>query len=936
MAQLFGGYAQNRGFKGNSPVTRAKAIQSRSEDFLRNLKLQRDMEKQNAVQAHSLLQEQFKLDQNNRQQFQQLESAAAGAEREAKQQQYNNEIERINQQSKDKIAMYEALSGVSNTAAELIKQEGIKQKKAKIEFGQSLIMDYGLTPQEIDQIQTMESGLLQYEAEQAPLIHRLRSQGMPETDLNTLLKSSGWVQYGAALGAVQNANQDYDVYLAANKNKPVIINGQEMTLEDAELKADVDAISGIFNRLRSNFIEEYLPGYDPAFVAKYARKGMQVAESRYKRSIASNIEEQAEEENTMLARRSIALVANDDLGNPASFMEGTYLESGGIGSEILPSVHKQRVEHLAELTKSGAIDSSYARGVLKTPVFHKGFNEERPYEEVFPDQKGILLEAIQEQEEERDRVDDIFRNKQKRQNEAKLVQVENFYLNNPDQINENNILRTIKEFTSVGVNASRLSNLLKHSTSATNDREFDIQWNDKKVGGMFPTRKDVLFGRLSPQKQLAELKAIEAHVQSGFAGDIVSTAKKDIANKLRTKLGKEYGTTSRSLPGTFGQAEAHALAYVRTQFGAKFNNNNHQEALEYALAQLDKKIADPDGDYTVQSFDPLNPMVFEKGFKKWMGGQPKVSHPIDEIKKDLNQNTQSYREKLWVDAAQMKDLVNNMNAGQPITMPRQITLASQLLNEKVSPSEILLEQHRLAQQQDPTIADFRPEVMQRIKPAEQLFPEEVLRMIHRDPGNPNPVNRGLVQIGAPPMFDRSQPYVSLYGLLAPYNLRPEMMVKFGAITAGESDFRPRIDTVESGSDPFMENEFSVGLLQVNTQQHMDKLRRKGYTIEDLRNPIKNIEIAMDVWEEWIARLMNLDPNMTREEAEESALDRWGAYGHASKGNKGRGPYLDHMQEARDAFERWTRDQTLPTWEQSSHMNPTAQRWIDNNGGYWAA
>ena len=76
--------------------------------------------------------------------------------------------------------------------------------------------------------------------------------------------------------------------------------------------------------------------------------------------------------------------------------------------------------------------------------------------------------------------------------------------------------------------------------------------------------------------------------------------------------------------------------------------------------------------------------------------------------------------------------------------------------------------------------------------------------------------------------------------------------------------------------------------------------------------------------------------MTREEAEESALDRWGAYGHASKGNKGSGPYLDHMPEANKAFERWTRDQTLPTWEQSSHMNPTAQRWIENNGGYWAA
>jgi hypothetical protein len=70
-----------------------------------------------------------------------------------------------------------------------------------------------------------------------------------------------------------------------------------------------------------------------------------------------------------------------------------------------------------------------------------------------------------------------------------------------------------------------------------------------------------------------------------------------------------------------------------------------------------------------------------------------------------------------------------------------------------------------------------------------------------------------------------------------------------AIGMGESGGKAGIDTVQSGLDPGKNNEFSVGLLQINTQAHMDKLTRRGWGVEDLRDPLKNLTIAKEVFDE---------------------------------------------------------------------------------------
>ena len=78
---------------------------------------------------------------------------------------------------------------------------------------------------------------------------------------------------------------------------------------------------------------------------------------------------------------------------------------------------------------------------------------------------------------------------------------------------------------------------------------------------------------------------------------------------------------------------------------------------------------------------------------------------------------------------------------------------------------------------------------------------------------------------------------------------PEQARVMGAIGMAESGGNATIDTVQSGLDPQKRGEYSIGLFQVNAQAHGDKLRKLGYTEDDLRDPAKAAQVAKMVYDE---------------------------------------------------------------------------------------
>lgn len=90
-----------------------------------------------------------------------------------------------------------------------------------------------------------------------------------------------------------------------------------------------------------------------------------------------------------------------------------------------------------------------------------------------------------------------------------------------------------------------------------------------------------------------------------------------------------------------------------------------------------------------------------------------------------------------------------------------------------------------------------------------------------------------------------------------------LLKKASGMAMLESSGKVGTDTQRSGLDPQMQNEFSIGLLQINWQAHGERLSRQGITKEDLRDPLINARVALEIYMDQYNRDKN-NPNIREE------------------------------------------------------------------------
>lgn len=925
MAKLFSGYARGGSVQTFSPYSRARAITSGSA-YVRNAQAQAaQMRQQNAAFQHKYLQQSFNEAQNIRQVYRNLEVQAADLEREQKQALFNERIKAEEQRQASRMELMEALSGISQTATKFIVAEKQKRDKAQLEFSENLVIQYGLTGKEVAQLQAMEQGLETLDNQTSPLIAQLRERGVPEADIATLMNSSGYSAYGAALGAVKNAERDYDLYLTSKRNDIVSINGVEMSIASAENSGDAASLAGLFTKHRQNFISEYLPGYDAAFVAKHAREGFLQAESRRKRNVVTKIEDASREANRTLESRDLVTALKIDPNG--GYQQQLYKKSGGLNSPTLGIVHNRQHEIFNELVSDGVVDSRVAEKVLLQPVFAKHLNREVPYEEAFPIKAAEIRSAIADQDKERIRVANVARDASLQQGKNLTEQLILEFANNPSSINDVAIDEAQRAIAKTGYieGSNRLADLRQFSTERKNDKEFDQVWAKQKAIGIYPSTSEILLARLSPNKMTAELQSRKDFEDTGLTKDVQELRNKEINSSLRRILGEAYGSTTRTLPPTFASAEQRARQIFDRHFRTAYKGDAN-EATSYALDQLQKEYDKENGIFRTSKigFSATSGLVFEPGFDEFRASaSPKKVNSLPVIVDAHNKNRDAFRSELFVDTDRVKRFVGELNQGINRPLPSEMFSISKSLGGKVPMSDILMSQIDLARKQDPTIPELNPEVKKIFTEVEKTVDPRILSIIQQYPTSKT-VDRALVESDIPPIYDRSNPYVSYGQMLEQAGVEDKFIPIFTAIMMGESSGRPGIDTAQSGLDPNKLREYSIGLMQINTKAHMDKLNKLGYTMDDLRNPVKNLMVAMMVWDEWIDVQMSQGKSL--DEAKMIALDRWGAYRDGS--------YEQYLPQAISAWEKHKRQSILPVFERSENMNSAAQQWLENNGGFW--
>ncbi len=193
---------------------------------------------------------------------------------------------------------------------------------------------------------------------------------------------------------------------------------------------------------------------------------------------------------------------------------------------------------------------------------------------------------------------------------------------------------------------------------------------------------------------------------------------------------------------------------------------------------------------------------------------------------------------------------NNTATTQGIASP----IAS-LINRSVPSLNLTdLEMHnKLAEQFDlePVVPgnDIKERIKERLDPITHRFyttdPKISERANYMVSGGPPPIRSAFATTRQPLVLPQNQ-WESL-GLEVGF--APEEAKIMAAIIMGESGGDATNDTVQSGLDPNKEREYSIGGPQINVQAHMDKLARRGFTEDDLRDPRKAMIIAKEVFDE---------------------------------------------------------------------------------------
>ena len=930
MAKFFSGYAQERGFK---PISLPRRHRS-DEQYVRSVQQARQLDKNNATTIHQQLQDQFALDQNARQQFQDLETRGADLERKAKKQQFDYEIANAEAKAKDRVDLLKGLASISGTAAETLVKEKEKNNKAALQLSQNLVLQYGLNAEEVQQLQAMEGGLLDYEAQNAPLITRLRQEGVSESDIGVLMKSSGWNAYGAALGVVQNAGRNYDFYLTSKQNEDVRINGVDMSLASAEAQGDVAAIAGIFDRHRMNYLQEYLPGYDAAFIAKHAREPMQQAESRRKRSMSTRMETVAREGNYAKEKANLLTAVRQDLTNPQAYVDYIEMRAGGWDSPLIGTtgnrIHKQTVE----LLETGILDPRYGESILSATVKAKHLGgREVPFREAFPIKTQEIKQAIQEADDERLRIrtNALKEEKLRGQQMTELIIAE--FLQNRETMTTEAIEAAQNEIISTGYleGANRLARLLPYSTEKTNDKEFDSYWTKQKALGIYPTAEEIIFGGLSDNKITLELQQRKSFTDTGLTDFVLENIDKRIKSLLTQQLGEAYGSTQRILPESYYAAFNAAKSQVMMDFRVAYKGpKTSVDAEQYAIGELKKEIQKDDGLYKVNEpgettkTDKRGRSVptFDPGFSKFMGISPtKKESSLPAIVDAHKNGVQAFRTQLFLDTGRVKSLAGRLNSGKKISIPSEYHNIMKASDGNIS--DIILSQHELARKEDPTIPELRPEVKAMFEDSEKIIPPHVLREVQRYNSFPR-VDRALTQSNIPSIYDRDRPYVSAGRMIeSTGKMSPNILPTFLAIGRAEGAWDPTADTKKK-LDPNELNERSLGWFQINWHAHGTALTQMGFVKEDLYNPVKNVEAAMYVYQDRVQYWIN--KGLPREEAEIRGLEPWSAYTN--------GAYRQFLPEAINSWTQYKQQASLPVWQQACNMNAAAQKWCADNPGRW--
>ncbi len=908
----FTGFARSRNrIQSSLPQTREqRQIQAGTDQFFKDIELRQAIEKESATQALDYLRTKFKADQDFRQNLYDLQSEQARFRRDQADAIYQNEVKRAELADADKNALLESISGISKTASDYLLKQAETKKQNEINFGRGLATKYGLTPDEVADLSEAEYGLNQYRLNDVAVVQRLRDAGASETELEQLISLSGWAKEGAVRIAVQNAGSDYSGYLSANSDTPFLINGREVSLVEAESEQSLELQSAVLDRLRGDFIDEYLPNVKPEYIVQYAKNSFQIAEGQRQTTVSDEVEKSAKISNQIAERTAFMANVRENAQNNSSLgmaaaLRSELLDLSKDGTlETVPGRLLQRYAGFIALgVESKEIEISDAESFLLLGNFGQNFAEyAKPIREAIEYRYDDLQKGVNRQESKELAVYKQVTGKV----EAEFRQ----RIEDDLPITDKDFQLYVDEMERQGVGVYRIQQGLaeldkyrRYDSTYLNDQEFKENNPDLYAGRPNSvTIADIAAANLSPAEYRKAVSLVESIEYPTVPENLLSQKRREYKNRLAQLLfdgEKRPGEISSTLePATDAIMRIWENTYT-TEYKKDGDSNR-------AASVADANVAD-----TIVKGETTNTGLLRRKIKRGVGDGTDI---LDREYENFKLNP-----KLPVVTPDLNDLTKKIRR-DPTVINREQLIPSQVLKEyaflsQTNPGvrlpvqaitmykasgiphmDIIKAQLDFLRQSDPSIPEIPYEITVRqraaVEDATGIDYEAFTRNIRYIPTDAEMLlDRRNRYSGRQTLFSsrfaRDNPASSTIDFFknlkgdktgARVEMSDNEIITFLAIMYGESgssgfDNAQRITDVEK----------SFGRFQINTKVHGDLLRSMGLSANDMFDPYSNMKMALALYRRRI-------------EAKQNGFLDWGAYTNGS--------YQDHLERARQDLESW--------------------------------
>ena len=913
----FTGFAKRRNrIQSSPPQTREqRQIQAGTDQFLSDLEQRKKLEKEAATQALDSLRAKFQADQSMRQSLFELQSEQSQFRREQERNIYESEIARLDAASAEKDQLFESISGISKTASDYLLKQAEDRAENEIKFGQGSALKFGLTPNEVSELAELERGLDQYRLSDIPIIQKLRDMGASETELEQLIGVSGWAKEGAVRTAVQNAGSDYAGYLSENAERKVLINGNEVSLADAERSQSLEMQAAVLDKLKGEFFDQYLPNVKPEYIANYSKQQFSIADAQRKKALSETVEESAAKANAMSERMSLlaAVKANASLQDPSGIASSLQTELAKIGAldPNNPGLVKTYFGYIATSVENKSLDVETAEKFLTLNGVNVQFTEfTKPIRDAITVRRNEVRQAFQDQETFQNRIVRQVEGKAEAEFEQMIVKGEPITPEYIDRVADQLRIQKV-DISRIGAVRARLSKYLRFNDEHHNDEKF-IRENADFFAGLASdvTITDIMQAGLSPELTQKAAGMVESIEYARLPKDKLTNKRREIKNRLAEVLFQ-----GRKKPGEISSTLEPATDYVldlwHQTYTSEFrkdgnagraeqvaNNKVNEEILKgqadkQGKEMLSRQVTSPGKDGSVRSDREFGKFITQTGQTPILS--PSRNDLVNKVTRDPDV---IYTEQLIPVEALKQYAFEAQTSLRPQEPAEWVTIYKAT---GIDPGKIIKAQLDIARRTDPSIPEVPLEVFQRprqnIEAATQQSLEQFTTKIKYIPSDLElSLDRDAVFRGRAALFSnedaRANPQASLIRHLQ--NVRGDLggkvgfpeedIVKFLAIMYAESGDYGGWDSAKRENS----EERSYGRLQINTLVHRDFLATMGFTPQDMFNPEPNMKVAVALYRR-------------RLEAGDDPFSDWGAYTNGS--------YLNFMEQARQDLQEFKESPT---------------------------